>query len=118
MNIFAISDPDYYQSNPPAQPFKMNISTINYCRKIFEHPDLTKIMGVRTCESLHLLHNEIKDNVMEFNSHIGGRKHGYLILLVSLVVYALLNNTIFVCQVHPGNLSIPIAATRHAQEKL
>ena len=33
-------------------------------------------------------------------------------------MYSLLINTPFVCQVHPGNLSIPIAATYHAQEEM
>ena len=32
--------------------------------------------------------------------------------------YTLLTTTSFVCQVHPGNLSIPIEDTRHTQEEL
>ena len=38
--------------------------------------------------------------------------------MVSLIAYDLLTNTAFVRQVHPGKLSIPIAATHHAQEEL
>ena len=75
-------------------------------------------MGIPTYETLHLIHNKIKANAMTVHSNIGGRQHGYLGLLVSLTAYSLLNNTPFVCQVHLGNLSIPIAATRHAQEEL
>ena len=52
---------------------------------------------------------------MAVHSTLGGGQHSYLILLISPTAYALLTNTPFVCQFHPGNLGIPIAATRHAQ---
>ena len=55
---------------------------------------------------------------MAVHSNIGGGQHVYLGLVVVLNAYALLTNTPFVRQVHPGNLSIPIAATRHAQEEM
>ena len=96
----------------------MKIYTVNYHEKILEHPDLTKIMGVPKYETLHLLYNKIKANTMAFHSNLRGVKHGYLILLVSLTYYALLTNTPFFRQFRPGNLIIPIAATRHAQEEL
>ena len=38
--------------------------------------------------------------------------------MVRPTAYSLLTNTPFVCQVHPGNIVIPIAATSHAQEEL
>ena len=96
----------------------MTISTINYRKKIFEHPDLNKITGVPTYKNLHLLHNEIKNNVMVFNSNLGNIQHGYLGLLFNLTAYELLTNTPFVSQVHKGNIIIPIAATCHSQEEL
>ena len=55
---------------------------------------------------------------MVVHSNIGGGQHGYLILVVIPNSYALLSNTPFVCQIHPGNLIIRIAATRHTQEEL
>ena len=58
--------------------------TINYREKIFEHPELSKIMGVWTYETLHLLHNEIVSNAMEDHSNLGGRQHVYLGLVDSL----------------------------------
>ena len=72
-------------------------------------------MGVPTYDTLHLLHNGIKINAMAFHSNIGGGKNGYFRLLVSLTAYALLINTPFVFQLYPGNLIIPMAATRHAR---
>ena len=96
----------------------MTISTLNYLGTIFEHPDLNKIIGVLTYETLHLLHNKIKSNTMAVHSNPGGGKHGYLILVTSPTDYALLTNNPFVRQVHPENLITPISATHHAQEEL
>ena len=94
----------------------MTISTVNYFDTIFKHPGLTKITGVLNDDTLHLLHKKIKANTMEVHSNLGGEKQRYLGLVVSPTAYALITNTSFVHQVHPGNLIIPIAATRHAQE--
>ena len=96
----------------------MAISTVNYRDAIFEHTDLSKIIGFPTYETLHLLHNKIKSNAMAVHSNLGGGQHGYLRLVISPPAYALLNNTNFVCQVHPENLITPIMATPQAQEKL
>ena len=54
---------------------------------------------------------------MAVHSNLGGRKQGYLKLLVRLTAYALLAKNPFVCQVHPGDLSIPIVDTHHSQEE-
>ena len=94
----------------------MTISNINYCETIFEHPDLTKITGVLTYETLHLLHNDIKDTAMAVHSNIRDGRHGYLGLVVRPNAYALLTNTSFVCQFHSGKLIVPVAVTHHTQE--
>ena len=96
----------------------MTISTINYHKTISNHPDLSKIMGNLTYETLHFLHNEIKPNTMSVPSNLGGGQHGYLGSVVSPNAYSLIANTPFVCQVHPLNLIVHIAGTRHAQEEL
>ena len=96
----------------------MNISTINYRGKIFKQTNLSKIMGVPTYETLHQLHNEINYNAMAVHSNLGGGQQICLGKVIILTAYALLTNTPFVCQVHPGNLSSPIAATHHTQEEL
>ena len=67
----------------------MTISTLNYRETIFEHPDLNKITGVLTYETLHLLYNEIKSNAMAVHYSIGGVQHVYLILVRILIAYDL-----------------------------
>ena len=81
-------------------------------------PFLGNYMGDLNYETLHLLHNEINSKKMVVHSNIRGGQHSHLNLVVSLTAYAILTNTIFVCQFHPGNLIIPIAATHYAQEEL
>ena len=56
---------------------------------MFELPNLSKIIGVPTYGTLHLLHNEIKPNTMVVHSNIGCGQHVYLVLLVLLTAYAL-----------------------------
>ena len=103
---------------PPAQPGRTKISTANYCETIFEHPELTKIIGVLTYDTLHLLHKKIKSNTMAVHSNIGGGQHRYLGLVVSPNSCALLSNTLFVSNIHPLNLVIPVVATHQAQDEL
>ena len=55
---------------------------------------------------------------MAFHSNIGGGQNDYLGLVVIRTAYSLLTKTPFVCKDYPGNLRIPIEATRHAQEEL
>ena len=93
----------------------MIISTIKYRKKVFKHPDFIKTMGIRTYETLKLLHNEIKSNAMAVHSNIWGVKHSYLVLVVRPTAYALLTNIPFIIQLHPGNFLITIAATLHDQ---
>ena len=92
----------------------MTISTVNYRETIFDHTDLSKIMGVPTYETLHLLHNEIKANVMAVHSNIGGGQHGYLGLVVRPTDYNLLAKNPFFSQFRTGTLIIHIAATLHS----
>ena len=96
----------------------MTISTINYHEAIFEHPNLTKIIGIPTYDALHLLHNEIKSNAISVHSNIGGVQHGYLGLVVSPTACTLLSNSPFVPPIHPGILAIPVVVTCHAQDEL
>ena len=56
----------------------MTIYTVNYREKIFEHTDLTKITGVLTYETLHLIQSKIKANAMAVHSNIIVGQHGLL----------------------------------------
>ena len=74
----------------------MTIYTVNYREKIFEHTDLTKITGVLTYETLHLIQNEIKANAMAVHSNIIVGQHGYLKWVFIPTAYSLLTkNSIF-----------------------
>ena len=75
-------------------------------------------MGIPIYETLHLLYNEIKSNAMVVHSNLGGGQHVYLILVVRPTTYALLANTLFILQLHPGNFIIPIATNLHSQEEI
>ena len=96
----------------------MAISTVHYRKTVFEHTNLSKIMGIPTYDTLHIFCNEIKSNTIAVHSNIGGQQHGYLGLVVRPTVYALLTNTPFVCQFHPGKIIVLIVATLQAQVEL
>ena len=75
----------------------MTISTNNYHKKIFEHTNLSKIIGVLIYDALHILHNEIQFNAISVQSNIRGGQRGHCGLVVSPTAYALLiNNRFFV----------------------
>ena len=100
--------------DPPSQTDTMAISTVNYLITILEYPNLTKIIVVPTYDTLHLLHHEIKSDVIAVHINIGGIQHGNLGLLVIPNAITLLSNAPFVRPMHPGTLIIPVVVTRHA----
>ena len=52
--------------DPNEQNRTMTISTTNYCKLMYYHPDLTQIIGIPTYNTLHLLRNE--QNTMQLQS--------------------------------------------------
>ena len=88
-------------------------AVINY-RDAFPIPDLTRIIGIPTFETLHQLANELKQNASSVYSNLGGGAHGHLGLLLSPQMYALISNVPYNRPAHPGRLIIPANATRHA----
>ena len=94
----------------------MTISTVKYHETIFEHPNLTKIVGVPTYGTLNIPHNDIKYNSISVHSNIGGVQHGYLSLVVRSTAYVILPNTPFFCPIHPGSLLIPIVENCHTKD--
>ena len=87
ITLILVTHISIYQ-DPPAQTDTMTISTVKYRRTIFEHPNLTKIIGVPTYDTLHLLHNKIKSNTISFYSNLGGGQNGYLGLVVRPTAYS------------------------------
>jgi hypothetical protein len=96
----------------------MSIPTVNYREVFFEHPDLSRIIGIRTYETLHTLNQELKSNAKSVNSNLGGGQHGHLGLVVSPNAYALLSNMPQARPGHPAPLAIPQNASHHLQNLL
>jgi hypothetical protein len=84
---------------------------INYRETYFEFPELTKIHGEPTSESLFKLRNELKANAQSVYSHLSDGTHGHLALVLRDAQYALLTNQAFVRPAHPGPLVIPAGTT-------
>ncbi len=85
----------------------MTVSTgINYRETFFEFPELTKIHGEPTSESLYKLRNELKANAQSVYSNLSDGAHGHLALVLDDVQYALLTNQPFVRPTHPGALNM------------
>jgi hypothetical protein len=82
---------------------------INYRETYFEFPELTKLPGEPTCESLFRLRNELKANAQSVYSNLSDGAHGHLALVLSDAQYALITNVPFVRPIHPGALDIPAA---------
>jgi type II secretory pathway component PulJ len=84
---------------------------INYRETYFKFPELTKLPGEPTCESLFRLRNELKANAQSVYSNLSDGAHGHLALVLSDAQYALITNVPFVRPIHPGALDIPAATT-------
>jgi hypothetical protein len=84
---------------------------INYRETYFEFPELTKIHGEPTSESLFKLRNELKANAQSVYSHLSDGTHGHLALVLSDAQYAILTNQPFTRPAHPGPLVIPAGTT-------
>ena len=83
-----------------------------------EFPNLTKIHGEPTFNSIKTLHNELKTNSQTVPSNLGGGTHGHLGLVLNHQQYALLSNAPFIAPPHPGTLIIPPGTTQHMTNTL
>jgi len=95
----------------------MSIYSTNYRETHFEYPDLTKIVGCPTYDTLHLLKNEIKANAISVHSNLGGRQHGHLGLAISPESYACVSNVPYTLPLHPGDLVIVATATNRPHDQ-
>jgi hypothetical protein len=86
-------------------------SGINYRETYFEFPELTKLPGEPTSESLHKLRNELKANAQSVYSNLSDGAHGHLALVLSDAQYALITAQPFVRPLHPGPLAIDAGTT-------
>ena len=93
-------------------------STVIDYKIYFEFPNLTKIHGESTFDSIKTLHNELKTNSQTVPSNLGGGTHGHLGLVLNHQQYALLSGAPFIALVHPGTLVIPPGTTQHMTNTL
>ena len=89
----------------------MVFSGINYRETYFEFPELTKLQGEPTSESLFQLRNELKANAQAVYSNLSDGTHGHLALILSDAQYANLTDQPFIRPTHPGSLAIPDGTT-------
>jgi hypothetical protein len=85
----------------------MVFSGINYRETYFEFPELTKVRGEPTSESLFKLRNELKANAKSVYSNLSDGDHGHLALVLSDAQYALLTALPFIRPIFPGALVVP-----------
>jgi uncharacterized phage-associated protein len=96
----------------------MSIPAVNYRETFFPKPDLTRIIGIPTYDTLHQMQLELKSNALSVHSNLGGGAHGHLGLLMTNAQYALISDAPYERPEHPGVLHIPHAATRVASDAL
>ena len=95
----------------------MSVAAINYREAFFPMKDLTRIIGMPTYETLHMMHLELKTNSTSVHSNLAGGQFGHLGLVLSPAGYAMVSNVPYARPTHPGDLVIPAApASRHQQE--
>ncbi len=75
----------------------------------FPHPTLTKILGIPSNSTIHLLTKEIYANACAVPSTRGGSRHGHLGLVMPAAEYLITTGVNFQLPVHPG--PAPIYAT-------
>ena len=64
-----------------------NTQDINYKNNLFEHPELTRIVGEPTTATLITLQAEISDNAQSVQSDLGDCANGHLGLVCSVETY-------------------------------
>ena len=94
-------------------------TNINYKETHFETPELKKIHGEPTYESLELLIKQLKANARSVHSNLGGGQHGHLGLVISPTTYNHISAVPFTKPLFPGAQAlIPPGATQHLTRTL
>jgi hypothetical protein len=85
----------------------MVFSGINYRETYFEFPELSKVRGEPTSESLFMLRDELKANAKSVYSNLSDGDHGHLALVLSDAQHALLTALPFIRPIFLGALVVP-----------
>ena len=94
----------------------MNAPTdIDYKNNLFEHPELTRIIGEPTTASLITLQAEVRDNAQAVQSDLGGGQHGHLGLVCTQAAYTALvpQASAYTRPVNPGRLAVTPNLTQY-----
>ena len=86
----------------------MNSQDIDYKNNLFEHPELTRIVGEPTTATLITLQAEIRDNAQSVQSDLGGGANGHLGLVCSAEAYQALVPEVqpYIRPENPGRLEV------------
>ena len=81
---------------------------IDYKNNLFEHPELSRIVGEPTTATLITLQAEIRDNAQAVQSVLGGGAHGHLGLVCTPAAYRALipGVEVYVSLINPGSLNL------------
>ena len=82
-------------------------TNVDYVNNFFEHPELTRIAGRPSYQTLTVMRRELKANACSVYSNLGGGAHGHLFLVTTPQQFAMVSNVPFVRPNHPGPLVIP-----------
>ena len=85
----------------------------DYRETLFEYPDLTKIHGESTYESLRLIQNQLKADARSVHSSLGGGQLGHLGLVLTPAQYALLSPHPYIRPPRPPPLVLPAYQLPH-----
>ena len=88
---------------------------IDYKNNLFEHPELTRIIGEPTTATLITLQAEVRDNAQAVQSDLGGGQHGHLGLVCTQAAYAALvpQAPAYTRPVNPGRLAVTSNLTQY-----
>ena len=88
---------------------------IDYKNNLFEHPELTRIVGEPTTATLITLQAEVRDNAQSVQSDLGGGANGHLGLVTTPEVYLALvpDATPYIRPANPGRLVVAEGLTQY-----
>jgi hypothetical protein len=84
---------------------------INYRDTFFETPELTKIQGEPSPDSISKMLKELKANAQSVFSNLSDGRHGHLFLVITAAELATITALPFIRPVFPGQLQIPAGTT-------
>ena len=89
-------------------------TNVDYVNIYFEYPNLTKIHGNPSYDTLRELKKQLKANASSVTSDLGGGANGHLGLVCTTAEYESVSVLPYLVPLHPGVLIIPPNTTQYA----